>query len=418
MSSVRTRHARLAILVLFLGVSPDRLLAWGQPEHAVIGETMLRRYSGEVPGELSASATRDAYVYGCYGPDGYLFHGPEYVHLDRHFGLLLLQNARDSRTMAFAYGWASHQEQDVSGHGRYIRESGLTHLKKEITLGTRIRYQGEGYERDVIKGMKAIFDVDQIHTSSVQYAERFGAHNQVVSRRHAELAGLGYGAYLTALKGILWASWYGYLKWKPSVFPRSEWQRTFEESVVYTRDWCKDPQSFSGSASEALRVGLFDRFSAEAFSPRAEPRTTELTERDPAAAAHRVRNAVQELITGDGGPVAGIRTSRPGLVARTVYPASHGMLRDDQLVSLGAELANSSGIRMEEKTDGSFWSVEPVVVDAKAMGRDLLRILKDRGDMGIFSAGHPEGERDEFFTNLEAYTERALEQGSESDLDE
>lgn len=409
------RHPNPRLSLLAALALPALGLAWGQPEHAVQGAETLKRFGHELPPSLSVPGAREDFIYACYSPDGYLFHGPEYVHLDRHFALMLQSRATDARGEALAYGWASHQEQDTAGHGRYINDSGLAHLKKELSVGTRLRYQGSRWEKDIIKGMRAVFDVDAIHDSSKEYVNHFGSQYEVITKRHAKITGYGYAAYLTALKSIQWSMYYGYLKWKPSKYPRSEWQIPFVESVILTRDWCKDPFSFSGTLSQVLRKGAFGAMVARALNPEPLAVESELIEQDPADAAHRVRGAVAELLAKDGGAVSGAR-SMTGELHVDHFPDSHVLVRDDQFVQLGAALATSSGIRMEERTDGHFYEVEPVVVDPTALARDTLAILRERSgglgaaSTGIFASGQPRGERAEFFDMIEEYTQRALEE--------
>lgn len=404
------KRIKLALVATSLGLAAvASSFAWGQPEHAVLGETVLRKASAALPPELSAPETRGTYVYGCFSPDGFLFHGPTYVHLDRQFAVFMLNRARDARGVAAAYGWASHMEQDAAGHGRYIKESGLTHLIKEVACGTRVRYQGADWEKDTIRGLRAVFDADQIHQASVDYATTYGAEYDVISKRHARLTGTGYAAYLTALKGIMFANYYGNLKWRPQKYPRSEFQPALTEAAGLTENWCRDFRSFSRSTAESLKSALFGHLEELlAEPPLGAPGPLEAVPSE--RAAHEVREAVQEIMElRRAAPRPPLFAHHDFQEARGDLPDSHVLVQDPAFYELGASLATSSAVQMVEHTDGSFYSIEPVITDEELLVRDMLEVLEGQGGVGFFAEGGLAGDRGEFYQQLREVTRKAVE---------
>lgn len=386
---------------------PSLAWGWGQPEHAVLGETVLRRFGEKLPAELSQPESRDAFVYGCFSPDGFLFHGPTYVHLDRHFAALLLARATDAREFALAYGWASHQQQDAAGHGRYIKEDGLDHLKKEVSLGTRVRYQGSGFEKRIIKSLKAIFDADLIHQASQDYADTHGPETKVISRRHAQVTGMGYGAYLTGLKGVMFATYYGKLRRNPDLYPRSEWQFAFDEAIGLTQDWCQNFGAFSRSSLDQLRSQNFLARLDSSRSVEVRPLETEPPERTKEA----VLEAVDELLQTRAKAAHRPAFTDPGFEAsRGDLPYSHVMVQDDLFLKMGAHLVASDAVEMRSQSDGSFTVVEPIVVDEAALLRELVQFLDDLPEtVGVKNSDGFVGERGSFFQELQENAHKALD---------
>jgi hypothetical protein len=382
-------------------------LGWGQPDHAVLGEGTLRAHSSELPPELSDQASRDAFVYGCYSPDGYLFHGPDYVHLDRHYAVLMLKHARDERGRALAYGWAAHMEQDVAGHGRYIKESGLDHLKKELSVGTRIRYQGKRWEKKVIKGLRAIFDVEQVHAASAEYVATHGGGYKVISRRHAKLTGLGYSAYLTALHGVMFANYWGNLKWRKGKYPRSEWQFAFDEALGLTHMWSKDFHSFARSSVAARQRNRFSELQAALDLPPAAPAASPLTLLDGRALRAEVVNAVRELSEERAKAGATPLFAHAGFdAAQGDMPYSHVLVQDPDFYELGARILEADAATLDGETDGSFYAVEPRPQDPRSVLLAMQDALESGALVGLRSMP---GERGQFFSELADLTRVALE---------
>lgn len=383
-------------------------LGWGQPEHAVLGEATLQKFAADLPGDLSAPDTRETYVYACYSPDGFLFHGPVYVHLDRRFAVLLLQHAQDARQRALAYGWASHMEQDVAGHGRYIRESGLDHLKKEIACGTRVRWQGQKWEKKVIQGLRAVFDVDQVHLASADYAAEHPG-SEVLSRRHVKLTGLGYSAYLTALHGVMFANYWGNLKWNSDKYPRSEWQFAFDESIGLTHEWAKDFHAFSRSSVASMRRGRFARLQAALAIPAEVPRAAPLEPIEGVDIRAEVVDAVRELSAGRAAanrPLHFMGHDDHGHAHEGDLPHSHVLVQDPDFFELGARILEAKAADVSGQTDGHFYDLEPRPKDARAVLTAMRDALGGGGALaGLRSAP---GERGQFYAELAALTEEAL----------
>lgn len=402
----KRRHSWISVGLAGCLLAPAAL-GWGQPDHAVLGEGTLRRHGSELPPELSDQASRDAFVYGCYSPDGYLFHGPDYVHLDRHYAVLMLKHAKDARGRALAYGWAAHMEQDVAGHGRYIKEGGLSHLEKELAVGTRIRHQGKGWEKDVIRGLRAIFDVEQVHAASAEYVATHGAGYKVISRRHARLTGLGYSAYLTALHGVMFANYWGNLRWRKNKFPRSGWQQYFDESLTLTTMWSKDFQAFSRSSVAARQHGKFSRLQAALDLPPAAPVASPLSALEGETLRREVVDAVRELSAKRAAANAQPIFTHAGFdAAAGDMPYSHVLVQDPDFFELGAQLLEADAASLSGETDGSFYSVEPRPEDARRVLTAMRDALEGAALVGMRSSP---GERGQFFSELADLTRVALE---------
>ena len=399
------RHSWIAAGLAGCLLAPGAL-GWGQPDHAVLGEGTLRAHGAELPPELSDQASRDAFVYGCYSPDGYLFHGPTYVHLDRHYAVLMLKHARDARGRALAYGWAAHMEQDVAGHGRYIKESGLSHLKKEMAVGTRLRHQGKGWEKDVIRGLRAIFDVEQVHGASAEYAAIHGSGYEVISKRHAKLTGLGYSAYLTALHGVMFANYWGHLRWKKGKYPRSDWQFAFDESLGLTTMWAKDFHAFSRSSIAARQRGRFSRLQAALSLPPAAPTAAPLVALEGDTLRSEVVDAVRQL-SAERAAAAAVPVFPPAGydAARGDMPSSHVLVQDPDFYELGAQLLEADAASLSGETDGSFYSVEPRPENV----RKVLEAMQEALEGSLVGVRSTPGERGRFYSELADLTRVALE---------
>lgn len=405
---------RLALLAaVALIVAPSHVLAWGQPTHGAISFNVLERFAGEMPRVCSDPATRNTYLHASYSPDQYVLQGPEYVHLDRNFSLFLFKHAKNARQLAIAYGWSTHQEEDSVGHGRYITEDGMTHLLKELTMDARFLFQGSRGESQTVKEAGAAWDAEQIEAASRDYTAKYGSKYKVISQAMANTTGYVFTAYMTAVKGILYALWYGRIKWKPDLYPRTEWQGYVLESVEQARKWCKDPFSFSNSSLEAADAARFQGlFKQPDLSNEVEPVREEAPLEDSAATLARVTAAVESYSA---------NRKRAPLVSSFGNPkdAEHGnshiMLQNEKLVALGGELLKCQSIKLEERTEGGFHHVRARVLSKKKFMVDMARLLKNSGVFGTDARVAPGagGSMQDFLNSLAADAEKAAQEAPE-----
>lgn len=370
-----SRPVLAALLVALL--CPASLFAWGQPTHACISHNTLEKHAATMPKVCLDPATRPTYLHASYSPDMYVLQGPEYVHVDRQFSLLLFQHAKTARQLALAYGWSTHQEEDSVGHGRYITESGLPHMYKELVMDARFLFQGSRGESTTVKELGSAWDAEQIEAATRDYAAKYGSKHPVISQAMANTTGYVFAAYITAVKGVLYALWYGRIKWKPDLYPRSQWQGFLLESVEQTRKWCADPFSFSGSSSElSAAVGFTALFKAPGHAELEVAPSVEAAPVAPEFTNAQVARAVAAYEQ-EAGKRPLVRAF--GRASNHDSGSSHVLLQHSRFVKLGQKLMASGGIKLEERADGAYHQVRARVTSKRKFMKDLSSMLKQGG---------------------------------------
>lgn len=390
----------LALALLALAAVPSSLLAWGQPTHACLSYDTIEAHGAKMPKVATDPATKDTYLHASYSPDMYVLQGPEYVHLDREFSLFLFKHAKTARQLAIAYGWSTHQEEDSVGHGRYIREVGLPHLYKELCMDCRFLMQGSRGESDTVKGIAAAWDAEQIEAATRDYAAKYGSKWPVISQSTANTTGYVFSAYCTAVKGVLYALWYGRIKWHKEIYPRSEWQGYVQEAVEQAHKWCEDPFSFSGSTAETESAKRFTAlFAAPSNGDEVAPSTADaaLPLIEPEKTLANVAAAVS------GYEEAKSKTPRVSAFGGKNGENSHVLLQGTEFIKLGNTLMQSKSLQVEEKNEGTFHMVRTHIKNKKAFLKDLATALKSSGltmkDARI--APGAGGSMDDFFSGLQ-----------------
>lgn len=403
----------LTLAALALTAVPTSLLAWGQPTHGCISYNLLEKHGTAMPKVCTDTATRNTYLHASYSPDMYVLQGPEYVHLDRQFALYLFKHAKNARQLAIAYGWSTHQEEDSVGHGRYITEVGMTHLLKELTMDARFLFQGSRGEATTVREAGAAWDAEQIENASRDYAAKYGSKYPVISQAKSNTTGYVFSAYMTAVKGVLYALWYGRIKWKPDLYPRTEWQGYLLESVEQARKWCGDPFSFSNASADLKQS---DRFAGLFKTPELGDEVAPVREEAPlvessetlanvaaAVGAYQAQAKRQPMVSPFGNPKDPERAN------------SHLMLQSERLVALGQKLMACPSIKVEERAEGGFHEVRCKVVSKRKFMVDMARLLKESGAVGTDARVAPGagGTMEDFFTSLAQDAEKAAQEAPE-----
>ncbi|MDC0336424.1 zinc dependent phospholipase C family protein [Pseudodesulfovibrio sp.] len=103
---------------------PDDALAWGPGVHMALGNSVLANL-GCLPPLIATLLTRhqNAFLYGCLSADIFIGKGtairPGHSH-NWVTGFKLLNSAKDSRTLSYAYGYLTHLAADVVAHNYYV----------------------------------------------------------------------------------------------------------------------------------------------------------------------------------------------------------------------------------------------------------------------------------------------------------
>lgn len=405
---------RVLVLALFaLSLVPGHVLAWGQPTHGAISYNVLEKHGAAMPRVCTDAATRNTYLHASYSPDQYVLQGPEYVHLDRNFSLYLFKHAKNARQLALAYGWSTHQEEDSVGHGRYITEVGMTHLLKELTMDARFLFQGSRGESQTVKEAGAAWDGEQIEAASRDYTAKYGTKYKVITASMANTVGYVFTAYMTAVKGICYALWYGRIKWKPDLYPRSEWQPYVLESVEQARKWCKDPFSFSNSS---LEVADAARFQGLFKQPDLSNEVEQVREEAPLVDSNEtLANVTAAVASYQNNRKRAPMASAFGNPTDPEHGNSHLMLQNDKLIALGGELLKSQSIKLEEHAEGGFHQVRARVLSKKKFMVDMARLLKESNLFGADARVAPGagGSMTDFLNSLVKDAEKAAQEAPE-----
>lgn len=408
------RGCALVPVITFAILCPGQLAAWGQPAHAVTSWNTILKYGDRLPSACRDDDTRDLYLYASYGPDQYILHGPEYIHIDRHFSQMLFARAQSKEQLAFAYGWVSHQEQDVSGHGRYITESGMDHIYKELVIDSRLLKQGDFGERRVVREMKSVWDTGMISGATEDYVARYGSKYPVLSPANVNTTGYVFSVYLVAVKGILYALWYGRVKWKPSLFPRDDWHLFEEESVVQTYRWVHAPLSFGTDTRELQRLENFGfkMMDGEGLEPPEFPSLGSGVAVGEAQTLDAIHAALEEFKSTEDPFTKGVS---PNFLAAATA-SSHVGVKDQRFVLLGERLIESGAVGMKESVVGDIHQVEVEVKSLRKLLVELGRALAKGGEWG--------GERvdltggDDLFTQLGEIVDRAADEAPDAPEDD
>ena len=399
----------LALALLALGLAPSNLLAWGQCTHACLTFDTLEKHGAEMPKVATDPATKDTYIHASYSPDMYVLQGPEYVHLDREFSLLLFKHAKTARQLAVAYGWSTHQEEDSVGHGRYITEVGLPHMYKEMVMDSRFLFQGSKGESDTVKHAGAAWDAEMIEAASRDYSEKYGSKYPVISQAMANTTGYVFSAYITALKATEYALWYGRVKWHSDLYPRSEWQGYVAEAVDQAHKWCADPFSFSGSSAETANAAMFKTlFVAPAQGEEVAP-AGDLTEVNPDQTLANIANAV-----------AGYDEHQSKMPRVSAFggkgpegEVSHVMLQQARFIKLGQKLLTTKNIKVQETGEGAFHEVRTQITSKRKFLADVARLLKETSAVDARVAPGASGTMDGFFSDLQKDAEKGSQDAPE-----
>lgn len=120
------RSASWIIALVILGVlsATDEALAWGPATHIGLAATLLDRVS-LLPAAVAAVLARHglAYLYGNVAADIVFAKRWSRVKQFCHHwstGFRLLEDARDDRGRAFAYGYLSHLAADTVAHSKFV----------------------------------------------------------------------------------------------------------------------------------------------------------------------------------------------------------------------------------------------------------------------------------------------------------
>lgn len=406
------------LLVPLFVMLPRLALGWGQPTHAAIAEYALKKGGAKLDAACTSPATRDVFVYGSYSPDIFLMHGPRYIHVDRDFSKFMYAHAKDQRQLALAHGWGAHQEQDTMGHGRYIVEHGLPHVLKELSVDTRLYMQGPDFIKHCVRNLQSIWDDEQIAAASADYAAKYGNGAKTISAANARASGYVYSAYLGAVKGAMIALWYGRLKWKPELYPKTDWDPFVDMSADQTLRWCLSPQSFASSSQEieqrqnfAQREGGEEQLFSEDLPP-----APEMQDVSPEDALAELKTAMNVYRTEEQAEAAAAAPASHGLRGCDVCRRdSHVLLDSSRFVELGNALLTSGAMSLVEQRHEAFHVVRIKVQSKRRLLKEMVSFLGS--DLFAVSEGAEATEEDDFFTQLKQLAEKGLDTAGEGPED-
>ncbi|MBI4869883.1 MAG: hypothetical protein HY816_23325 [Candidatus Wallbacteria bacterium] len=369
------RPTFLLSLALFT-LLPDLAGAWGQPDHAVLGLQVVQKYGSSLPAFLTAPETRNTFILANYSPDYFVLQGPHYVHLDRNFPIFMISHARDSRALAYAYGWGAHQEEDEVGHGRYIVEKGMPHLYKEIVMGARLMYQGTSEERKLVRNASSVWDARLINLATKDYRAKYGPEKyREISEIEANTVGYAFAAYLAGLKAVQVVLWYGRLKWKPDIYPISQWSGYQAEAVEQCRKWAIDPMAFSNVSDESERRQLFQK--AFASGDEAVPLAQPMVKVDSSKTKVRIRQAVQAMTAG-AAKTAGKGDQPIG---------GHPLMANPEFLDVCDGMLDSRSVKVQEQASGDTRQIDVQVTEDKQLLKDFQAAAEAQpGRKGIWPA--------------------------------
>ncbi|MBI3891591.1 MAG: hypothetical protein HY303_08690 [Candidatus Wallbacteria bacterium] len=191
----------------------------------------------------------------------------------------------------------------------------------------------------------------------------------------ANTVGYAFAAYLAGLKAVQCAMWYGRIKWKSDLFPRSEWSGFQNEAAEQCRKWCVNPMSFSNVSDDGQRKQLFQKAFAE--GDEAVPLATPMVKVDATQTKVRIRQAVQALTGG---------TAKTN-VRREPAMGGHPLMQNPEFFAVCDGLLDSKSVQLAEQASGDTRQIDVDIKEDKQLLKDFRTAVEaPAGRQGVWPA--------------------------------
>jgi hypothetical protein len=249
-------------------------------------------------------------------------------------------------------------------------------MYKEIVMGARLMYQGTSEERKLVRNASSVWDARLINLATKDYRAKYGPEKyREISEIEANTVGYAFAAYLAGLKAVQVVLWYGRLKWKPDIYPISQWSGYQAEAVEQCRKWAIDPMAFSNVSDESERRQLFQK--AFASGDEAVPLAQPMAKVDSSKTKVRIRQAVQAMTAG-AAKTAGKGDQPIG---------GHPLMANPEFLDVCDGMLDSRSVKVQEQASGDTRQIDVQVSEDKQLLKDFQAAAEAQpGRKGIWPA--------------------------------